>query len=138
MICSACQQKNEPAYQVCSRCGVRANRDVPPSLILGSLLTRDIIWGINLAGLAIPLALLAGGVWAAVFVWDRVGFSSYWTVAGFALLVPGIVFALSLLPAFRRVQSMLFGLGVFVMFGLLAGGAGGLFFALYLFSDSYG
>jgi len=24
------------------------------------------------------------------------------------------------------------------MFGLLAGGAGGLFFALYLFSDSYG
>ena len=33
---------------------------------------------------------------------------------------------------------MLFGLGVFVMFGLLAGGAGGLFFALYLFNSSYG
>ena len=137
MICSACQQENEPAYHVCSRCGANANRDVPPSLVLGWMLTRDIIWGINIAGLAIPLALLAGGILAAIFVWGRVGFSSSWSVAGYVLLAPGIIFALSLLPVFRRVQSELFGVGVFVMFGLLAGGAAGLFIALNLFHESF-
>ncbi len=137
MICSACQQENEPAYRRCIKCGADAHRDVPPSLILGSLMTRDIVWGINLAGLAIPLALLAGGILAAIFVWGRVGFSSYWSITGFVLLAPGTIFALSLLPVFRRVQSALFGVGVFVMFGLLAGGAAGLFIALNLFHETF-
>jgi len=137
MICSACQQENEPAHHVCSRCDINANRDVPPSLVLQWMLTRDIIWGINIAGLAIPLALLATGILAAIFVCGRVGFSSSWSVAGYVLLSPGIIIALSLLPVFRRVQSELFGVGLFVMFGLLAGGAASLFIALNLFHESF-
>ena len=137
MICSACQQENEMAYRVCTRCGARANRNLPPSLFLESMFTRDIFWRVNLAGVVIPLGLLFGGTLAALAVWDRVGFSSYWTILGFAMLAPGTVFAMSLLPFFRRVQSMLFGFGVLMMFGLLAAGVGGLFLALFLFKATY-
>jgi len=101
------------------------------------MFTRDIFWRVNLAGVVIPLGLLFGGTLAALAVWDRVGFSSYWTILGFAMLAPGTVFAMSLLPFFRRVQSMLFGFGVLMMFGLLAAGVGGLFLALFLFKATY-
>jgi hypothetical protein len=64
------------------------------------------------------------------------GFSSYWSVAGFALLAPGTVFTLSLSPVFQRVQSFLLGAGILIMFGLMLVAIAGLFRALYLFNQS--
>lgn len=94
MICSACQQDNEPGTQLCIRCDVHRERNLPPQLVLESLFTNEFIWGINVGGLAVPLVLLASGVLGAWLIWDRVGFSSYWTITGFA----------ALMPAFRRGQ----------------------------------
>ena len=79
---------NEPGTQLCIRCGVHMDRNLPPQLVLESLFTNEFIWGINIGGLAVPLVLLASGVLGAWLIWDRVGFSSYWTITGFAALMP--------------------------------------------------
>ena len=138
MICSACQQDNEPGTQLCIRCDVHMDRNLPPQLVLESLFTNEFIWGINVGGLAVPLALLASGVLGAWLIWDRVGFSSYWTITGFAALMPGTLFTMSLLPAFRRGQSFLMGLGVFALFGLAAAGLLGLVLAIFVFNKNFG
>ena len=138
MICSACQQDNEPGTQLCIRCDVHRERNLPPQLVLESLFTNEFIWGINVGGLAVPLALLASGVLGAWLIWDRVGFSSYWTITGFAALMPGTLFTMSLLPAFRRGQSFLMGLGVFALFGLAAAGILGLVLAIFVFNKNFG
>ena len=67
---------NEPRTQLCIRCGVPMNRNLPPQLVLESLFTNEFMWGINVGGLAVPLVLLAGGVLKAWLIWDGVG-SSY-------------------------------------------------------------
>ena len=77
MICSACQQGNELGTQLCTRCGVHMDRNLPSQLVLESLFTNEFIWGINVGGLAVPLVLLASCVFGAWLIWDRVGFSSY-------------------------------------------------------------
>ena len=138
MICSACQQDNEPGTQLCIRCGVHMDRNLPPQLVLESLFTNEFIWGINVGGLAVPLVLLASGVLGAWLSWDRVGFSSYWAITGFAALMPGTLFIMSLLPAFRRGQSFLMGLGVFALFGLAAAGLLGLVLAIFVFNKNFG
>ena len=63
MICSVCQQDNDALTHLCSRCGVRMDRRVPPQLVLESLFTRERIWGITVVSLFFPLMLRAGGVW---------------------------------------------------------------------------
>ena len=138
MICSACQQDNEPGTQLCIRCGVHMDRNLPPQLVLESLFTNEFIWGINVGGLAVPLVLLASGVLGAWLIWDRVGFFSYWAITGFAALMPGTLFIMSLLPAFRRGQSFLMGLGVFALFGLAAAGLLGLVLAIFVFNKNFG
>ena len=138
MICSACQQDNEPGTQLCIRCDVHMERNLPPQLVLESFFTNEFIWGINVGGLAVPLVLLASGVLGAWLIWDRVGFSSYWTITGFAALMPGTLFTMSLLPAFRRGQSFLMGLGVFALFGLAAAGLLGLVLAIFVFNKNFG
>lgn len=138
MICSACKLDNEAMSQLCSRCGARMERRMPPQLVLESLFTREIFWGITVGSLILPMMVLVGGVWGALVIWDNVGFSSYWTIAGFAVLAPGTVFTLSLLPVFQRVQSLLLGVGIFMMFALMVAAVGGLFLALYLFNRSFG
>ena len=137
MICSACQQDNEPGTQLCIRCGVHMDRNLPPQLVLESLFTNEFICGINVGGLAVPLVLLASGVLGAWLIWERVGFSSYWTITGFAALMPGTLFTMSLLPAFRRGQSFLMGLGVFALFGLAAAGMLGLVLAIFVFNKNF-
>ena len=138
MICSACQQDNESGTQLCIRCGVHMDRNLPPQLVLESLFTNEFIWGINVGGLALPLALLASGVLGAWLIWDRVGFSSYWTITGFAGLMPGTLFTLSLRPAFGSGQSFLMGLGVFALFCLAAAGMLGLVLAIFVFNMNFG
>ena len=138
MICSVCQQDNDALTFLCSRCGVRMDRRVPPQLVLESLFTREIFWGITVGSLVLPLMLLAGGLWGAWIIWDIFGYSSYWSIVGFALLAPGTIFTFSLLPVFRRIQSILLGLGVFMMFGMMAVAIAGLFLAIYLSNRSYG
>ncbi len=135
MICSACQQENEPGYHHCSRCGAAANRRIPTLLVLGTFFTREIIWGITLSGLALPLMLLLSGLWGAWLVWNGVGFDSYWALFGFVFLAPGTFFTLSMLPMFRGVQSALFKLGFIVTFGTMAAAVLGLFFAIYLYGN---
>ena len=137
MICSACQQDNEPGTQLCIRCGLHMDRNLPPRLVLESLFTNEFIWGINVGGLAVPLVLLASGVLGAWLIWDGVGFSSYWTITGFAVLMPGTLFTMSLLPAFRRGESFLMGLGVFALFGLAAAGMLGLVLAIFVFNKNF-
>ena len=134
MICSACRQENEPGIQACSRCGASVNRSLPPLLVLESVFTRELLWGNSVAGLVLPLLLLGFGFWGAWAIWNAVGLSSYWSIAGYALLAPGTIFTLSLLPVLPRFQSALAGLGFFVMFSLLVAGLAGLIFAIYLFS----
>ncbi len=138
MICSVCQQDNDAGTFLCSRCGVRMDRRVPPQLVFESFFTREIIWGITVGSLILPLMLLAGGSWGAWVIWEVLGYSSYWGVVGFALLAPGTILTLSLLPVFRRVQSFLLGLGILMIFGLMAASIAGLFLALYVFNQSYG
>ena len=138
MICSVCQQDNDALTHLCSRCGVRMDRRVPPQLVLESLFTRKIFCGITVGSLVLPLMLLAAGLWGAWIIWDIFGYSSYWSIAGFAMLAPGTIFTLSLLPIFRRVQSFLLGLGVFMMFGMMTVAIAGLFLAIYLSNRSYG
>ena len=138
MICSACQQDNEPGTQLCIRCGVHMDRNLPPQLVLESLFTNEFLWGINVGGLAVPLALLASGVLGAWLIWDRVGFSSYWTITGFAVPMPGTLFTMLLRPAFGRGQSFLMGLGVFALFGLAAAGILGLALAIFVFNKNFG
>ena len=138
MICSACQQDNEPGTQLCIRCDVHRERNLPPQLVLESFFTNEFIWGINVGGLAVPLVLLASGVLGAWLIWDRVGFSSYWTITGFVALMPDTSFTTSLLPSFRRGQSFLMGLGVFALFGLAAAGILGLALAIFVFNKNFG
>ena len=138
MVCSACQQDNEPGTQLCIRCGVHMDRNLPPQLVLESLFTNEFIWGINVGGLAVPLVLLASGVLGAWLIWDGVVLSSYWTITGFAALMPGTLFTMSLLPAFRRGESFLMGLGVFAVFGLAAAGMLGLVLAIFVFNKNFG
>ena len=138
MICSACRQDNDAGFQQCSRCGADLVRDVPPLLVLESLLTREVIWGLNIAGLVLPLGSLAGGFLGAWVIWSSLGFSGYPAIVGFVLMAPGAIFTLSLLPLFRRVRSVFFGLDAFAMFGLIAAAIGGLVLALYLFNTSFG
>ena len=114
------------------------DRRVPPQLVMELLFTREIVWGITLGGLVLPFMLLAGGFWGAWVIWDNFGYSSYWSIVGFALLAPGTIFTLSLLPIFQRFQSFLLGLGILMMFGLMAVAIAGLFLAIYLFNNSYG
>ena len=113
------------------------NRNLPPQLVLESLFTNEFICGINVGGLAVPLVLLASGVLGAWLIWDRVGFSSYWTITGFAALMPGTLFTMSLLPTFRRGQSFLMGLEVFALFGLAAAGLLGLVLAIFVFNKNF-
>ena len=138
IICSACQQDNEPRTQLCIRCGVPMNRNLPPQLVLESLFTNEFICGINVGGLAVPLVLLASGVLGAWLIWDRVGFSSYWTITGFAVLMPGTLFTMSLRPAFGRDQSFLMGLEVFALFALAAAGILGLVLDIFVFNKNFG
>jgi hypothetical protein len=111
---------------------------MPPQLVLESFFTREIVWGITVGSLILPLMVLAGGFWGALVIWDFFGYSSYWSIVGFALLGPGTIFTLSLLPIFQRVQSFLLGLGILIMFGLMMVAIAGLGLALYLFNQSYG
>ena len=113
------------------------DRNLPPQLVLESLFTNEFIWGINVGGLAVPLVLLASGVLGAWLIWDRVGFSSYWTIIEFAVLTPGILFTMSLLAVFRRGQSFLMGLGVFLLFGFAAAGILGLVLAMFVFNKNF-
>ena len=138
MICSVCQQDNDAGTFLCSRCGVRLDRRMPPQLVLEPFFTREIVWGITVGSLILPLMVLAGGFWGALVIWDFFGYSSYWSIVGFALLGPGTIFTLSLLPIFQRVQSFLLGLGILMMFGLMVVAIAGLGLALYLFNQSYG
>ena len=130
MICSVCQQDNDAGTFLCSRCGVRLDRRMPPQLVLESFFTREIVWGITVGSLILPLMVLAGGFWGALVIWDFFGYSSYWSIVGFALLGPGTIF--------QRVQSFLLGLGILMMFGLMVVAIAGLGLALYLFNQSYG
>ncbi|RUA24247.1 MAG: hypothetical protein DSY79_01110 [Chloroflexi bacterium] len=138
MICTVCQRDNEACDQLCGRCGANLDRSVPPLLVLESLLTREFIWGINIAGVVLPLGLLGGGFLGAWVLWDSLGFSGFSAIAGLAMLAPGTIFALAMIPTVRKLQSALFGLGVFAMLGLIAAAIGGLFLALYLFTETYG
>ena len=133
MICSLCQRDNDAGTELCGRCGTRMERNLPPLLVLESMFTREVIWGINAAGFVLPLGLLGGGLLAASIVWSSQGISSGWGIGAFAFLAPGAMFAFSVLPIFRRVQSLMFGLGMLDMFGLIAAPIGGLVLALYLF-----
>ena len=138
MICSVCQQDNDAGTFLCSRCGVRLDRRMPPQLVLESFFTRGLVWGITVGSLILPLMVLGGGLWGALVIWDFFGYSSYWSIVGFALLGAGTIFTLSLLPIFQRVQSFLLGLGILMMFGLMVVAIAGLGLALYLFNQSYG
>lgn len=120
MICTVCQHDNDAGIKLCGRCGSEINRDIPPLLVLESLLTREVIWGLNAAGLILPLGLLGGGLLVAWIVWDSLGYTPTTTVVGFLVIAPGAIFTLSSLPVIRRVQSALVGLGAFTMIGLLA------------------
>jgi hypothetical protein len=111
------------------------DRRMPPQLVLVSLFTREIVWGITVGSLVLPLMLLAVGFWGAWVIWDIFGYSSNWSILGFALLAPGTIFTLSLLPIFQRVQSLLLGLGTMMMFGLMVAAIAVLFLAGYLFID---
>lgn len=133
MICPVCQQDNETGYHHCSRCGAAADRRIPTLLVLGTFFTQEIIWGITLSGLVLPLMLLLSGFWGAWLIWNGVGFHTYWAILGFVFLIPGTFFTLSMLPFFRRFQSMLFGLGCIVTFAVMAGAVLGLFFAVYFY-----
>ena len=73
MICSLCQQDNDAGIDLCSRCGVRMDRRMPPQLVLVSLFTREIVWGITVGSLVVPLMLLAVGFWGAWVIWEIVG-----------------------------------------------------------------
>ena len=132
MICSVCHKENEPASQLCNRCSAEIHRNLPPLLLLESLFTRDLIWGINAAGFALPLGLLSGAFLAAWLIWAGPGFYSPWGLGAFAVLALGMIAALAVLPTSRRVQSMLFGVGIMTKFGLLATLAGVLILGLYL------
>ena len=114
------------------------DRNLPPQLVLESLFTNEFNWRINIGGLAVPLVLLASGVLGAWLIWDRVGFSSYWTITGFAALMPGTLFTMSLLAAFRRGESFLMGLGVFVLFSLASAGILGLILPIFVFNKNFG
>ncbi len=114
------------------------NRNLPPQLVLESLFTNEFICGINVGGLAVPLVLLASGVLGAWLIWDRVGFSSYWTITGFAVLMPGTLFTMPLRPAFGRDQSFLMGLEVFALFALAAAGILGLVLDIFVFNKNFG
>ena len=114
------------------------DRNLPPQLVLEFLFTNEFIWGINIGGLAVPLVLLASGVLGAWLICDRVGFSSYWTITGFAALMPGTLFTMSLLAAFRRGESFLMGLGVFVLFSLASAGILGLILPIFVFNKNFG
>ena len=129
---------NEPGTQLCIRCGVHMDRNLPPQLVLESFFTNEFNWRINIGGLAVPLVLLASGVLGAWLICDRVGFSSYWTITGFAALMPGTLFTMSLLAAFRRGESFLMGLGVFVLFSLASAGILGLILPIFVFNKNFG
>lgn len=133
LTCSVCHKQNEPASQLCDRCGAQMDRNLPPLLVLESLFTRDLVWGINVAGFALPLGLLSGGFMAAWIIWADQGFYSAWGLGALALLTLGTLAMLAILPMFRRAQSLLFGVGVLTISGLVAAAVGGLFLALYLF-----
>ncbi len=133
MICLVCYRDNDAGIELCGRCGARMERNLPPLLVLESLFTREVIWGINAAGLVLPLGLLGGGFLGAWIIWSSVGVSSAWGIGAFAFLAPGAIFAFSILPIFRRVQSLLLGIGMLAMFGLIAVPIGVLVLALYLF-----
>ena len=66
MICSVCQQDNDAGTFLCSRCGVRLDRRMPPQLVLESFFTREIVWGITVGNLILPLMVLAGGFWGGL------------------------------------------------------------------------
>ncbi len=132
LICSVCHKENESASQMCNRCGAEIDRDVPSLLILESLFTRDLIWGINAAGLILPLGLLSGGFLAAGLIWADQGFYSSWGLGAFALLALGMVATLAILPMSRRVKSMLFGVGIITKFGFLVTVTGVLSLGFYL------
>ncbi|NQW22230.1 MAG: zinc ribbon domain-containing protein [SAR202 cluster bacterium] len=122
MNCSVCQLENEPGYTFCSRCGAHVNRSLPLLLVIEAAFTREVIWGVSLAGLILPLGVLLAGFLVAWAIWDGVGFSSYWSLAGCAVLLPGIFLTLTIFPTFRRVRSLLFNLGVMTLLGLMVGG----------------
>ena len=132
MICSLCQRDNDAGTELCGRCGTRMERNLPPLLVLESMFTREVIWGINAAGIVLPLGLLVGGFLGAWIVWSSQGISSGWGIGAFAFFAPGAIFAFSILPIFRRVQSLLFGIGMLAMFGLIVAPIGSLVLALYL------
>ena len=119
MICSACQQENEAGFQICRKCGAAADRRMPTQLVLGTFFTRQIFWGITLSGLVLPLLLLISGFWGAFLLWSGVGFTNYWAMFGFVFLVPGAFLTLSMIPFFRRIQYLLFGLGLIFSFTVI-------------------
>ncbi len=133
LICSVCHKENELASQLCNRCGAQIDRNLPPLLVLESLFTRDLVWGINAAGFALPLGLLSGGFLVAWIIWAGQGFYSAWGLGAFASLAMGTVVTLAILPMFRRVQSLLFGVGVLTLSGLAVMAVGGLVLGFYLF-----
>ena len=135
MICSVCKLENAAGYHECVRCGAAANRRIPTLLVLGTFFTREIVWGITLSGIALPLMLLFSGFWGAWLVWNGVGFTSYWGLFGFVFLVPGTFFTLSMLPMFRGTQSALFGVGLIVTFATMGVVVLGLFFFIYLYGN---
>ena len=128
---------NEPGTQLCIRCGVHMDRNLPPQLVLESLFTNEFIWGINVGGLAVPLVLLASGVLGAWLIWDRVGFSSYWTITGFAALMPAYYLPCRCWPHSAE-ASLLTGLGVFVLFSLASAEILGLILPIFVFNKNFG
>ena len=81
MICSVCQQDNDAGTFLCGRCGARLDRRMPPQLVLEPFFTREIVWGITVGSLILPLMVLAGGFWGALVIWDFFGYSSYWSIS---------------------------------------------------------
>ena len=134
LICSVCHKENKLGSQLCHRCGAQIDRNLPPLLVLESLFTRDLIWGINIAGFALPLGLLSGGFLTAWIIWADQGFYSAWGLGAFALLALATILTLAILPMFRRVQSLLFGFGVLTLSGLVATAVASLVLGLYLFN----
>lgn len=136
LSCSVCQQNNVVGYKLCTRCGAHVNRSLPPLLVIESALTREVIWGISLGGLALPIVMLGVGLLAAWQIWAGVGFDNYWSLTGVAALTPGTLFTLSILPPFHRVRSAMLGLGMVALLALVAAGIAGIFVAIYFFYES--
>ncbi len=105
-------------------------------LVIQAALAREVIWGIFLAGILLPLTLLGIGMFAAWQIWEGAGIHSYWSITGLVAMAPGAIFTLSILPLFRRVSSGLVALAAVTMLGMVAAGIVGILVGIYNFYNS--